>query len=184
MIKYLKACHGFEDEHIEILMDDGEHTEPTADNIFKAYARLAAESEPGDAIFCHYSGHGCSIPDQDGDEADGMDEALCPIDFKKSGVLRDDDVFATLIAPLQSGVTMTCVMDCCHSGSILDLPYEFKADGQQEAMELDPDFEFGPLLQLASNLASAGVEGIKKFREANKNRRKARRQRWKNRLGM
>ena len=127
MVEYLKTCHGFEDENIEILMDDGEHTEPTAKNIMAAYARLAAESEAGDAVFCHYSGHGCSIPDQDGDEADGKDEALCPIDFQQSGVLRDDDVFATLVAPMKAGVTVTCVMDCCHSGSILDLPYEFLA---------------------------------------------------------
>lgn len=29
---------------------------------------------------------------------------------------------------LPEGVTLTVVMDCCHSGSILDLPYTIKAD--------------------------------------------------------
>jgi hypothetical protein len=56
MISYLKACHGFEDENIVILMDDGEHKEPTARNIKAAYRKVAADAEPGDAIFCHYSG--------------------------------------------------------------------------------------------------------------------------------
>lgn len=37
---------------------------------------------------------------------------------------------------LPEGVTLTVVMDCCHSGSILDLPYTIKADeGTIEAVE-------------------------------------------------
>jgi hypothetical protein len=56
MIEYLKKCHGFEDDNIVILMDDGEHTEPTSANIIAAYKQIVADSEPGDAVFCHYSG--------------------------------------------------------------------------------------------------------------------------------
>ena len=78
-----------------------------------AFKTLATSAQPGDACFVHYSGHGCSIRDDDGDEEDGMDEALCPLDYPKAGVLRDDDVLKTLIAPMARGVTLTCVMDCC-----------------------------------------------------------------------
>lgn len=56
MIEYLKNCHGFEDENFDILMDDGEHTEPTAANMIAAFKKIAAEAEPGDALFVHYSG--------------------------------------------------------------------------------------------------------------------------------
>ena len=48
--------HGFEEEDITILMDDGEHIEPTRENIIAAYEQVVADSEDGDAIFLHYSG--------------------------------------------------------------------------------------------------------------------------------
>lgn len=74
-------------------------------------------------------GHGSRVRDQDGDEDDGYDETLVPVDFQRSGQIRDDDIFKILVQPLRAGVTMTCLMDCCHSGTVLDLPYRFTADG-------------------------------------------------------
>jgi metacaspase-1 len=165
MIEYLKDCHGFEEENMIILMDDGEHTDPTAANIQAAFRQIVADAEPGDAVFCHYSGHGCSIRDDEYEEEDRKDEALCPVDYQKSGVLRDDDVYKMLVAPMPKDVVLTCVMDCCHSGTILDLPYGFLADGQQEKMQMDEEYDFGSLL-----------EGLKA-------RRKKRRARWANRFG-
>jgi hypothetical protein len=56
MKEYIKNCHGFQEENITVIMDDGKHTSPTAENIKAAYAKIVSESESGDVIFCHYSG--------------------------------------------------------------------------------------------------------------------------------
>lgn len=56
MKEYIMNVHGFDEENISVLMDDGVHTEPTKDNIMAAYDKLVTESKEGDVAFCHYSG--------------------------------------------------------------------------------------------------------------------------------
>jgi hypothetical protein len=146
MVEYMKDVHGFQDENITILLDDDEHTSPTHENIINAYKKIVDESEAGDAVFCHYSGHGAKIRDDDGDEADGYDETLVPVDYHEAGMIRDDDLFDILIKPMKDDVHCVFLMDCCHSGTVLDLPYLFKADGSSETMEIDETFDFKKLL--------------------------------------
>lgn len=110
MIEYIKDVHGFTDDNITVLMDDGNHTSPTHTNIIAAYKKLVAETQPGDAVFCHYSGHGGKLRDDDGDEKDGYDETLVPVDYDTAGQIRDDELFNTLIAPMPKGAVLTCVM--------------------------------------------------------------------------
>jgi len=82
MMEYLKDIHGFQDENIALLLDDKKHTKPTRQNITKAFRQVVKDSEPGDVVFCHFSGHGGKIKDYDGDEGtnhcvDGCTSALC-----------------------------------------------------------------------------------------------------------
>lgn len=69
MMEYIKDVHGFQQENITVLMDDGVNTSPTKANILEAYRTLVAQSKPGDVAFCHYSGHGGKLRDDDGDES-------------------------------------------------------------------------------------------------------------------
>lgn len=79
-------------------------------------------------------------------EEDGYDETLVPVDYAEAGQIRDDDLYKQLVCPMPRGVTMTCVFDCCHSGTVLDLPFVFRGDGTQEEMETPENFSFAPLL--------------------------------------
>ena len=155
MVEYIKDVHGFQDENITLLMDTNGYVQPTKENIVNAYRQLVASTEPGDAVFCHYSGHGGKLIDDDGDEKDGYDETLIPVDYESAGQIRDDELFSTLIGPLKAGVVMTCVMDCCHSGTVLDLPYVFVADGEHEGMEIPADFDFAALQGLFQTFVAA-----------------------------
>ena len=147
--EYIMDVHGFEEQNITVLMDDGIHLDPTRDNMLNAFAGLCESMQPGDASFFHYSGHGGKIRDNSGDEEDGYDETLVPLDYNTAGQIKDDDVFNTLVTKVPAGATLTCIMDCCHSGTVLDLPYKFVADGQSDQMNLDESFDMAHLAAIA-----------------------------------
>eukprot|EP01064_Diplonema_japonicum_P014404 TRINITY_DN2202_c0_g2_i1.p1 TRINITY_DN2202_c0_g2~~TRINITY_DN2202_c0_g2_i1.p1 ORF type:complete len:396 (+),score=130.25 TRINITY_DN2202_c0_g2_i1:53-1240(+) len=114
-----------------ILVDDRQFPGakyPTKQEMLNAFRWLASNNRPGDTLFLHYSGHGGQQKDTSGDEADGYDETLIPVDYKTAGQISDDEVFNLLVRPLPAGVRMTAVMDCCHSGTAMDLPFLFTAN--------------------------------------------------------
>ncbi|CAM9111431.1 unnamed protein product [Ectocarpus sp. 4 AP-2014] len=131
--------HGYsgEGEDLKIVMDDGEHTAPTRANIIEAIEWLVEGAAPGDSLFMHYSGHGGSVEDTDNNEKDKRDETMIPVDYRVYGHIKDDELLAELVLPLPEGVVLSVVMDSCHSGSILDLPYTFDAD--EGALQLVDD---------------------------------------------
>jgi len=153
MKEYIINVHGFKEENIEVLMDDGAHTDPTKDNIMAAYDKIAKDSKSGDVVFCHFSGHGGKVKDDNGDEDDGYDETLIPIDYKSAGQIKDDDILKRLVIPMAEGVFATCVMDCCHSGTVMDLPYIFIANGEQTAMKEESGFNFDSAMEVRTMAA-------------------------------
>jgi hypothetical protein len=89
------------------------------------------------------TGHGGKLRDDGMDEEDGYDETLIPLDYAVEGQIRDDDLLRSLVIPMARGVFVTSIMDCCHSGTVLDLPFNFKADGEQSEMTGNDGFDFG-----------------------------------------
>lgn len=75
-------------------------------------------------IWVYYAGHGTQIPDKDGDETDHLEEALVPSDCSSSGVITDDQLYRILQC-FNPTCSVSMFFDCCHSGSICDLPYSY-----------------------------------------------------------
>ena len=89
----------------------------TRQAILDALGALVRSARAGDVLVFQYSGHGTQVPDYDGDEREGKDEALVPYDFDDGAFLVDDDLRA-VFSQLPDGVNLTCFIDCCHSGTI------------------------------------------------------------------
>ena len=107
-------------------------------------------------FFFHFSGHGGRVKDDNGDEDDGYDETIYPVDFEKfegeSGQIRDDKMHDLLIKPLCEGCRLTCIFDSCHSGTALDLPFVYSTKGVIKDSNLFKDAGKG--------LLSAGISYV------------------------
>lgn len=78
---------------------------------------LVKQTGPDDLAVITYSGHGSWRVDRDGDEADRRDEVLCPVDYAKSGMLADDDLYRVFTSG-HRWARVVFISDSCHSGSV------------------------------------------------------------------
>jgi len=131
-IKNLIMSRGFHESDMVILTDDqrdGQY-QPTRENIIEGMLWLVEGARPNDSLFFHYSGHGSQSTDYDGDEVDGSDETICPVDYKDAGEIVDDEMNALLVQQLPQGARLTAIFDSCHSATALDLPFVYDTYGQ------------------------------------------------------
>lgn len=120
MSELLSSKFGFEAKNKRMLTD----ASATTANILDRLNWLVDGAKPGDVLYFHYSGHGSQFIDQNYDadfEPDGLDEILCPIDLNwRDKIIRDDDL-RDIFDKVPEGVNLTVVLDCCHSGSGIDV---------------------------------------------------------------
>lgn len=108
----LTEFYGFRKADIAVLTDE----KATQAAMQKGIRALVSGGRKGDVLLLHYSGHGANVPDKNGDEADNRDEILCPHDLDWKKPLLDDWLRSTFDR-LRAGVSLTVIMDCCHSGT-------------------------------------------------------------------
>ena len=105
------------------------------------------------------TGHGGQTPDLDGDEDDGYDEVIYPVDFRTQGHIVDDEMHRIMVQSLMPGVRLTAIFDSCHSGSALDLPYIYSTQGVLKEPNLAKEAGQG-LLGIVSAYARGDMSGI------------------------
>ena len=95
----------------------------------------------------------------DGDEPDGYDEVIYPVDFRQYGHITDDEMHRIMVQPLQAGVRLTAIFDSCHSGTALDLPYIYSTQGMIKAPNLAKEAGQG-LLSAISAYGQGDLNGV------------------------
>lgn len=115
----------FKDGQIKILQDG----EATKAGILAAIDDwLVQGTAKGDRVVLYYSGHGEQMPDDNGDESDGKDEAILPYDTAantddRENWVRDDEI-SQRVARLK-GREVLAVFDSCHSGTVTRGLFEY-----------------------------------------------------------
>jgi hypothetical protein len=117
----------FEPDKITVLADGVEGgTAPTLAAIRQGFADLAAQVQPGDFVYLHFSGHGSQAPALDAStEVDGLDELFLPVDIGPwndtvgtvENALVDDEIGQLIDSIRAKGADVWVVFDSCHSGT-------------------------------------------------------------------
>ncbi|KAI5448400.1 hypothetical protein KIW84_015711 [Lathyrus oleraceus] len=130
MKQFLIDKLGFPSNSIYMLTDDSEekNTTPTKSNMRMAMKWLVEGCKPGDSLVFYFCGHGSRVKDRNRDEADGYDEAICPVDYEHEGMILDDEINATIVRPLPHGAKLHALVDASFSGTILDLSFVCKTN--------------------------------------------------------
>lgn len=111
--------------YLTTLLDE----QATYQNITNQLSTFTNQTKKGDIVYLHFSAHGQPVEDLNGDEEDGWDEAIVPIDAYKNykkGVYEGkkhllDDQLNTYIKKLRTKIGTTgflyVIIDACHAGT-------------------------------------------------------------------
>lgn len=129
MYKALTELYGYTDENIYLYRDTDPITEgmptdgpATFENIEGAVSDIRDKEKPGDEVVFFFSGHGGWTLDDNGDEADGVDEMIVVHDGSAvEGI--SDDMLVSWFSGFQAS-RIIFIFDTCLAGGMNDLADE------------------------------------------------------------
>ncbi|MHC4249305.1 MAG: caspase family protein [Planctomycetota bacterium] len=102
------------------VLTDGRPQLATKENIRLAIEAMKDAASPGDVCLFYFSGHGdYAADDNPPEEADGMDEYICPRDMNpadQSTGISDDELQIWIEAVTAKSVKVIVILDTCFSG--------------------------------------------------------------------
>lgn len=113
MANFLVEKCGFAMADVRLVVDE----RATKDAIVERLGWLLTGLRDGDRVLFHFSGHGTQLPTRNPQgEVDGLDEAICPVDFdwNDAHTIRDKD-FNNIFSTIPEGVEFIWISDLCHS---------------------------------------------------------------------
>lgn len=118
MSTFLVREWGFSSSDVRVLLDE-EATKAGMLNALRDW--LPEATRPGDRVVVYYSGHGSQVPDENGDERDGMDETFVPTDFGRNGDRAEDMLIDDELADALKRLgdrQVVFIADSCNSGTV------------------------------------------------------------------
>jgi hypothetical protein len=109
------------------LITDNTAIKPTRASILDAIDWLVTGLKAGENVMFHFSGHGGLVRDKNGDEVSGFDSCIYPVNNGRIETILDDELRTALAARVPVGSKCLVVLDCCHSGTAVDLRYKWNA---------------------------------------------------------
>ena len=127
IITVLKTRYNYKDSQI-ILLTDETDTKPTKQNILDSIDNFVDRSQKENIkeLWFSYSGHGSYTWSRT--ENDSRDEALVPLDYETAGLITDNTLNTQMIKRLPKDAKLFSIIDACHSGTSLDLPFVYRTE--------------------------------------------------------
>lgn len=154
-----KASYNIPDENIRVVKN------ARRSDFEKTFAWVKDKAGENDLVLFYYSGHGTHIPDDNGDEADGRDEAIVPYDLADEDNWNDadkyirDDQLKAWIDDIPAGAVVT-FFDSCFSGGM------FKDFSQSGLLNGRPKFfNLGKIAGKQPQYRGKALKGSKDLRD-------------------
>jgi hypothetical protein len=138
---------------------------PTRSNMIAAFRKLGKIAPAKSQIYIHYSGHGgrakTVFTEIKGEE--GIDEGLVPTDIgdTEGQYLRDLDLAQLLKELVARDLTVTAILDCCHSGGATRGDVEIRGMNVVDNKPLLPSQENIVPLESLQTFRDVGTRGLK-----------------------